>query len=217
MAKRLFLLFVFSLIWVIISPQFLMAEDAVRVSNLDTSGFVETIPLPEPEPEIIEKAEVSSYTEVSYAGFSNNVTIEAPVRSFDYIDIVGRKIEIINVSDTSVDSSNHVNKYGEKFLYGHNSSNVFGNLVSVGVGNRFVVNYGGVLFNYQVVRTMIYEKNVERGTLQLNGEGNYMRAVSNAIDRDSGTQYDLAIMTCYGTSYGNGDASHRFVVFANRV
>ena len=42
-----------------------------------------------------------------------------------------------------------------------------------------------------------------------------MSAVAGA--RHGRVQYDLALMTCYGTSYGNGDASHRLVVFANRL
>ena len=29
--------------------------------------------------------------------------------------------------------------------------------------------------------------------------------------------YDVALLTCAGTPYGNGDASHRLVVFANRI
>ena len=62
---------------------------------------------------------------------------------------------------------------------------------------------------------MIYEKDVAAGKLRLNGEGSYMYAVAHA--RHSGVQYDLSIMTCYGTSFGNGDASHRLVIFANAI
>ena len=62
---------------------------------------------------------------------------------------------------------------------------------------------------------VIFEKNAESELLQLNGFGDYMYAVSLAVF--DGVQYDMALMTCYGTSYGNGDASHRLVIFANMI
>ena len=45
-----------------------------------------------------------------------------------------------------------------------------------------------------------------------NGVEYKMRAIANGKGR-----YDMVVMTCYGTSYGNGDASHRLVLFANRI
>ena len=75
--------------------------------------------------------------------------------------------------------------------------------------------YGGVNYNYRISNIVIYEKDVEAGKLRINGEGSYMYAVANA--RHDGVQYDLSIMTCYGTSFGNGDASHRLVIFANAI
>ena len=131
------------------------------------------------------------------------------------IAVAGRTLAIVDVADTAVNSGDHVNKYGDRFLYGHNTAGVFGGLTSLGVGSTFSVTYGGVTTNYQVAKIVIFEKNVENGRLQLNGAGNYMRAVANA--KSDGVQYGLSLMTCYGTSYGNGDASHRWVIFANAV
>lgn len=133
----------------------------------------------------------------------------------NYIAISGRNISVVDVGDTAVNAGDHVNKYGPRFYYGHNSGAVFGGLVNYGVGSGFSIYYNGALHNYRVAKVMIFEKNVSNGKLQLNGSGSYMRSVSEA--RGEGVQYDIALMTCHGTSYGNGDASHRLVVFANEV
>ena len=72
---------------------------------------------------------------------------------------------------------------------------------------------GGVTRNYQVKQVVIFEKNNDK--LQLGGDGSYMGAVAKA--KHAGVIYDLSLMTCYGTSYGNGDASHRLVLFASAI
>ena len=205
MGRSLFLLIISSLIGVVSNPLFLTATDSFNLTGLDNTGVVETVPLPEsePEPESVPepaKAPVAGYT---YVPPANN------------IQVAGRTIEIVDVGDTRIDAGNHVNKYGARFLYGHNSWNVFGGLTSLGVGSTFTITYGGVSTNYQVANVVIYEKNVGNGLLQINGFGDYMYSVAMAT-HDS-VQYDLSLMTCYGTSYGNGDASHRWVVFANAI
>ena len=133
----------------------------------------------------------------------------------NYISISGKNIPVIDVTSTTVNAQDHVNKYGDRFYYGHNSASVFGGLVNYGVGSTFSINYGGVQHNYRVAKTVIYEKNAELGTLQLNGSGSYMKAVAKA--RSDNIQYDISLMTCYGTSYANGGASHRLVIFANEI
>lgn len=189
--KRLFLLVLVSLIGIINSPEFLMASDTVSITGIDNTGIVETEPLPEPEPE--------------------------PIIPANSISFLGRTINIVDVASTAVNAGNHVNKYGAKFLYGHNLAGVFGALTSLGVGSTFSVTYNGVVTNYQVREVITYEKNTDNGRLQLNGHGNYMKAVANATNKDTGVVYDISLMTCAGTSYGNGDASHRLVIFANAI
>lgn len=212
MAKRLFLLLFSAFIGIFATPEVLMASDTVDVQGIDNARIVETVPVAE-EP-VVENAVVTSQ--------STNVvpareTYIAPVyvAPSNNISIAGRILEIVDVTDTAVDSGGHVNKYGGKFLYGHNSVAVFGGLTGLGVGSGFSVTYGGATTNYVVSKIVIYEKNVETGKLQLNGVGSYMRDVADA--KSDGVYYDLSIMTCYGTSYGNGDASHRWVIFANAV
>ena len=199
MGRSLFLITLLGLFGVVLNPSVLTAADCFNATGLSNAGMVETIPLPEPEPEPV-KAPVAGYT---YVPPANN------------IQYAGRVIQIVDVGDTSVDAGGHVNKYGGKFLYGHNSASVFGALPGLGVGSVFSVTYGGVTTNYQIANTVIFEKNADNGLLQINGFGDYMYSVASATY--DGVYYDMALMTCYGTSYGNGDASHRWVVFANAV
>ena len=212
MAKRLFLFLILSIIGAFTSVEFLTADDAPVAGQPDFNA-VETV-------EEVSSDSTGENTQALYVARANSAnsgtgvtyattSYTAPANN---IAIFGRTLEIIDVADTTVSSGDHVNKYGSKFLYGHNTGAVFGNLVNMGVGSTFTVTYGGTVTNYRVAKVMIYEKNVENGRLQLNGSGNYMRGVANAVS--DGVNYDLSIMTCYGTSYGNGDASHRLVLFA---
>ena len=219
MAKRLFLLLISGFIGIISAPEILMASDGFDLIGLDSSGIVETVPIvAEEEPEEEQEEEDNTQTTYHYATYSED-DYEEPepvyVAPNDSITIAGRTLDIVDVSDTTVDAGGHVNKYGDRFLYGHNTSNVFGGLTSLGVGSRFSVTYDGDTTYYAVTQIVIYEKNRDTGKLQLNGAGSYMRSVANA--KYDGVQYDLSIMTCYGTSYGNGDASHRLVLFANAI
>ena len=134
---------------------------------------------------------------------------------YDSITIAGRTLPVISVGDTTADSGNHVNKYGDKFYYGHNSGAVFGGLVNLAEGSTFSVTLNGATVNYHIAKRQIFEKNRENGRLELNGSGSYMWNVAAA--RHSGVQYDVSIMTCHGVSYGDGDASERLVLFANRI
>lgn len=207
MARRLFLLLFSAFIGIIASPEILMASDDFAPTGLNNAGITETVPIvveePEPEPESVYVAPRYVAPAPAHTAPSNNISV------------AGRTLEIVDVADTTVDAGNHVNKYGDRFLYGHNTANVFGGLTSLGVGSTFSVTYGGATTNYRVTKVVIYEKNASTGRLQIDGAGNYMRPVANA--KSDGVQYDLSLMTCYGTSYGNGDASHRWVIFANAI
>lgn len=208
MGKRLFLLLFSAFIGIIASPEILMASDSFDVQGLDNGRIVETVPIVE---EPVEEQNPVVYTAPTYVAPAPVYVAPMP----NAISVTGKTLEIVDVADTAVDSGNHVNKYGERFLYGHNSAGVFGGLVNLGAGSVFSVTYGGATTNYQVAKIVVFEKNVETGTLQLNGAGSYMRSVADA--KSEGVQYGLSLMTCYGTSYGNGDASHRLVIFANAI
>ena len=169
MAKRLFLLLILSLLGVINASEFLTATDTVELAGLDGAKIVETVPLPEPEPSAEMVAPVaygvtSSSLSTSVVNETANFvapTSDVVVAPGNTIAIAGRVLEIVDVVDTTIDSGGHINKYGDKFLYGHNSVDVFGGLVNLGIGNVFTVSYGGVSRNYQVAKIMIYEKDLE--------------------------------------------------------
>lgn len=199
---------------------FLISNDA-RVIDLHSVEMLETIEKIEPTVQNQEISDISSDYAKKAVFFNSRIT---PTKTTDdntgygsamgsYISVSGRNIPVIEVSSTALDAGDHVNKFGDRFYYGHNSGNVFGGLVNYGVGTSFSINSNGITHNYRVVKAVVYEKNAELGRLQLNGSGSYMKAVSQA--RSDGVQYSIALMTCYGTPYGNGGATHRLVLFAN--
>lgn len=203
MAKRLFLLIIASIIGVAGHPLFLAASDSVDVTGLNNAGIVETVPLPEPKPEpaptpvVVAKAPATGAAPVT-PNYANSITI------------TGRTLEIIDVAATAIDAGTHVNRYG-KMLYGHNSAAVFGALSSLGVGSTFTVTSGGATTTYQVREVTTYQK-IDDTTLGLDGQTYRMSIITRAKGK-----YDLSLMTCAGESYGNGDASHRLVIFASAI
>lgn len=210
--KNVFLLLIGILVAVISNPIILGASDDVRVTEIDSTRVVQTVAATDPASDVlVEQIQEASVSDAAVAEMTVAVKPVETAVPTDAISIAGRVIPIVNVTNTAIDAGDHVNKYGAKFLYGHNSPAVFGDLVYVGVGNVFMVSDGGVTNTYQVAEVQIFEKASET-TLSSNGVTYRMSAVANGKGR-----YDMVLMTCYGTMYGNGDASHRLVLFANRV
>ena len=198
MFKNFILLFISSLITITMSPAILTATDDVTVTGVSDARAVETV-IAEPEPEpVVTKAPVAGYAPAAMP--ANNV------------QIAGRTIEMIPVGSLELDAGGHVNKYGA-LLYGHNSAAVFGGVLGMGAGSTFTVTYGGVTTTYQVVKAEHFQKNGD--LLQYEGYGDFMDAVSRAVFM--GVPYDIAVMTCDGTPLGGGDATERYVLFANAI
>lgn len=196
MLKKTLFLLLSSFIGITASPNFLIASENVAVSGLNESQIVETVILPEPEPVYV--APVPVY--------------RAPVNR---IDIAGRSIRVEYTDSTAVDAGNVVKFYNNKFLYGHNSANVFGFLPSVGVGHTFSVTYNGTVTNYRVSNKVEYTKTGDT-TLGIGNMTYKMGHVANGYD-PSEIRHNLVIMTCSGTSLGHGDATHRLVLFADAI
>ena len=159
MAKRLFLLILSSFIGIFGSPEILMASDSYPINCLDETRVVETV-LPD-EPDVSAEQEFIASQEPIYV---EPVYVEPQVYvPANYISIAGNNIDIVGVDDTVVDAGNHVNRYGDRFFYGHNTANVFGNIINLGVGNVFSITQDGVSRDYQIAKIVIYEKNTENG------------------------------------------------------
>ena len=210
--KYLILTLISSFIGIIGAPEFLMADNAVStISDLNPANIVETvIPEPEPEPEPEPAPEPVYYSYVAYAPAA---PAPAPVvyAPANHLDIAGRSLTVEYTPSTAVNAGDVVKFYNNKFLYGHNTGNVFGFLPSVGVGTVFSLTYEGVTTNYQVMEKVEYAK-ASPTSLSLNGQEVAMSFIAKGKNI-----YNLTLMTCSGVSYGNGDASHRLVLFANAI
>ncbi|MBQ3464968.1 hypothetical protein IJH15_01965 [Candidatus Saccharibacteria bacterium] len=190
MAKRLFLLLISSLIEVVFGANILSATDIVLTK---TPGYdaVETVIEPEIEKPIIE--EVSSEPAVVY-----------------YAPVLPKNYTITSVTSEIVEYPSYYDIYRTgKFIYAHNSSNLFGSLSYLNYGEIFTITEGGVTRSYRVMDKVVYEK-------AANGLLNGSKAVTKEVEYNA-NGYDISMMTCYGTMYGNGDASHRLVLFANAI
>lgn len=206
MAKRLFLLLFSAFIGIIGGPEVLMASDSYELTGISNAGVVETIPVEEPAVEVAEEsAAPAPITTTTYV---------APAPVYVAPQIANYTVSFyINSVDEYTNTVNSLRYDGiykfRKMIYGHNTGNLLGNLTSRYVGENFTITEGGVTKQYVVSDIQIYRK-TEDGYLE-----NNRKLMSNIANTAMG--HDIALFTCYGTSYGNGDASHRLVVFANAV
>ena len=210
MSNRLFL--ILSMLFIgVLTPNFTAADGEIVIHSIDASRDTETvIPVVADVKPAKTPAQVVTHTNSSRPVVQ---TTSPAIVSNNQINIAGRTLNVVQVASTETDAGNRVNKYGSKLLYGHNTTAVFGGLKNLGIGSTFTVTEDGFTTTYKIAKTITFEKN--NGQLQLNGEGSYMNSVAKA--RSNGVNYDLALMTCAGTNYGNGDASHRLVLFANKI
>ena len=221
MAKRLFLLLGINSVMIIMSPWFLMAADTVNVVGVDDSRAVQTILPPEPEPvsEVAEPAIALAVTsesaqtsgptrapesaQTSESATATKVPTAGAASVANYtVTLVTSKIVATNLSYSDIYRTG-------KFVYAHNSANLLGNLQYLNYGDIFTITEGGVARNYRVMDKVVYEK-------AANGYLNGSKELTKAVEINA-NGYDVSIMTCTGTMYGNGGASHRLVLFANAI
>lgn len=187
--KKFLLILVSGIVSITASPAALMATDNIVLSDLNNSKMTETIPIVEEKVEPV-KAVKAPATGAKKVAQTKNYTVS------------------IFPSGMILDCGNSICKT-DKLLYAHNSANLFGNLNSIANGEIFTVTENGVVKSYRVAEKVVYEKNADG---QLNNNPYLM---GNIVKSAMG--HSIALMTCTGTSYGNGDASHRLVVYADAV
>ena len=208
MGKRLFLLLFISILGVIIDPYFLSADHAPE-AKLPDFHAVETVV---PEETASNNPETSIATETPKAPRADIAPVivaePAPVATKNYtVSYYVGSIE--EYTNTAVNLSYSGLYKFSKMIYGHNTANLLGNLSSMYIGEQFTVNENGTTNTYQVVNIVTYRKTAD-GNLE-NDRMLMKKIATTAMGSD------LALFTCAGTMYGNGDASHRLVVYANRI
>lgn len=214
--KKIGIILFSSFVGIISNPELPFASDTVFFSDVDRATQTIVVEKPQESTPAPAQAVLASASQAKTVAPVATPVVSEPVTPLasNRIVIAGRSLEIVDVANTAVDAGSHVNKYGAKFLYAHNSPSVFGGLVNVNAGDTFSMTYNGAVKQYVVSAKVIYAKSGPT-TLSLDGTDIQMSVVAKA--RYSGTTYDLALMTCYGTMYGNGDASHRLVLFASEM
>lgn len=202
MAKTPFLLFISGMVGVIMNPIMLSATDHVSVMGLDTSSVVETVILPEkPEEKPVEVVTAAPQP-----------IVKAPVAGTASVPVAAPKNYTVTIVTGEIAGGNlsysDIYRTG-KFIYGHNSAALLGNLASLNIGEIFTVTEGGVTRSYRVADKVVYEK-AANGYLN----GSYNLTYQVEINANG---HSLSLMTCTGTPLPGGDATHRLVVFADAV
>ncbi len=219
------------------SNVFAVAEDAKEdkvgktiISDAETKETVYEEPVyeePVYEEPVYEEPAPAVQAEPAYEVPIVEPNYVAPIVQPDHIEIGGKWINVYDVDGTGYDAGNSVYRlvkgttYNGKFLYGHNSANVFGNLQYLEPGTIFSITINNETFKYKIIDKVVFEKSQSTGNLIFNGidDKKFMNNIGKATFYDglNYTNYDLSIMTCHGQSLGNGDATHRLVIFANKI
>lgn len=219
LAKVFFIVLLSSFIGIIANPELPFASDSVVLTGIDGTRVVETVPLPEPTPETAYTEPV--YEEPAYSETAYNEPVydepvyeepvyeepvyEQYVANYNVTYYVGSKDEFNAIAH----SLSYYDIYRfKKMIYGHNSWNLLGNITERYIGEVFTVTEGGLTKSYRVANIAIYEKTAD-GNLEW--DSRLMGRIAN------GNGHSISLLTCYGTSYGNGDASHRYVVYADEI
>lgn len=179
--------------------------DAISTTIRDKAEKMKT-------PERITTAARASYLSASKkisvpaaSSAANNLATSAKTMT-SYITINGTSVPIFVSGNTTTDAGRSVALYNGRFLYGHRGT-AFGQIASLPAGATFEVTLNGATSTYVVVNSTTLDKDTT---------ARFMNAFANEASY-KGNYYDLVLMTCAGTPGAGGDATHRAVVFANRM
>lgn len=178
----------------------------------------------------ISQLEQKTTPEIASTAKYATKTVSTPAKSttpicngyYGYISIVGKTICLSSTNSTGgslsyshayIFNNSSYNSYNQ-YIFGHNSSNIFGNLAGLPIGTTFSVTVNGQTSNYRVsLKEVVCDYSNPSHPCS-----NYSEPVLNMHDAvyPSRKGANLAIMTCAGASIGNGDATHRLLVYATK-
>ena len=197
--------------YVSLAPETLSAAHTVHVWAINNANIVETV-VPEIETAsapvevaVQNKVATSNAASVRLAAAPAEVqTAATPVAPVAYA--VTRQIGSLDEYIATALNLSYSDIYQfKRMVYGHNSANLLGNLRERYVGEEVTVN--GV--RYRVADKATYAKTAD-GNLE--GNATLMSKIAYTA-----MGHSLAMLTCAGQSYGNGDASHRLVVYLDQI
>ena len=204
-------LFIFAVLGISLNlqtPTIDATPDRVDFAAFDEMSLADTLDLPERAPNVNIS---DTYTAPAVRSYTSTTTSYSSETRANSISILGRTIDIFVSSDTRINAGSMVaryingSKYRGQFYYGHNSAQVFGGLANLSVGSTFTINLDGTDYYYRIAKI---ETVANDDTLASN-----MKKVASGKDYN-GTQYDVTLMTCAGSPYGDGNATHRTIVYA---
>ena len=146
---------------------------------------------------------------------------------YGYITIGGKTICLASTNTTAGSLSyNHAYIYNtslssNQYIFGHNSAALFGNLKNLSSGTTFNLTFNGLTTSYRISfkESVCDYTNRDQWGPQYDCANYPNSPVLNMNDAilPSRRGADLALMTCDGTPLGNGDATHRLVIYANKL
>lgn len=218
MKKYLLMIIFSSFVGIFSNPEILSASNSVSVSGLNNAGIVETVAKPvvkDVTPAVSYVAPAENYSpSYNYSDYSYDEPASSKTSTTEYYEPAYGAVsepDYISFWVSAYTNSIEVNpSYYDiyqtgKLIYAHNTSDLLYNLNYLYAGD--IVKINGNL--YKVSDRVVYEKTDD---YSLNGDRSVMRKLKN-----NAYGHTFALMTCYGTYYGNGDASHRLVIFADAM
>ncbi len=210
----------------IISTEPIRTQPAQNSQNLS----LETLTLPEQSPiatiaqaATLKPAQKSSPTLANAQKTSTTARPTVCSSYYGYL-LIGSKTICLSSTNTTAGSLSYSNAYifnnasyasYNQYIFGHNSSNLFGVLSSLPSGTKFSLTIQNQTQNY----TIAFSETTCDYTNPSHPCSNYPEAKLNMKDAIYPTRRgaDLAIMTCAGQGIGGGDATHRLTVYAKRI
>lgn len=171
-------------------------------TNLSTLGLITEV---ETDP-LASKAEISTTVKSTTEVISVPTTVTPAITNYTVTHVVSSASEYNEIAHSL--SYQDIYQF-RKMVYAHNSSSLFGNLVSKNTGDVLSITDGTGTHNYQIISKQILKK-VSPTTLknETTGAEYEMIDIVNAL-----YSHDLTLETCYG--YGATD--YRLVLFANQI